>query len=83
VQNWEHLFAFARNGTVYRDEPIDDGATVTGPQLPMVVQKYISERGRSDGYEFCGSYPEEDGLIMVMKRQRDQKGEHSVLFTGH
>jgi hypothetical protein len=71
---WEHIFAFAQNGTVYRYEPVDvqlgGSAATSGPKLPMSVAQYISELGANDGYEFAGSYPKDDGVVIVMKRQR-------------
>jgi hypothetical protein len=67
---WEHIFAFAQNGTVYRIEPIPGSPAISGPKLPMSVPQYVSKLGADDGYEFAGSYPKDDGVVIVMKRQR-------------
>jgi hypothetical protein len=68
--NWEHIFAWARDGHVYKDEPIHRNAAVNGPKLPMTVPQYVFEMGQTDGYEFAGSYPKGEGYVIVMKRQR-------------
>jgi hypothetical protein len=67
---WEHIFAFARDGYVYRDEPIYGSQAVNSPKLPMPVPQYVFELGRSDGYQFAGSYPKDDGFVIVLKRER-------------
>ena len=69
---WEHIFAFAQNGVVYRQEQID-GVTAPGrPVFPMAISQYIYQLGVADGYEFAGSYPKEDGLVIVLKRHRTE-----------
>jgi hypothetical protein len=67
---WEHIFAFAQDGTVLRYEGIPGSAPTGSPRLPMSVTHYISELGTNDGYEFAGSYHEHDGIVIVMKRQQ-------------
>ena len=70
---WEHVFAYARQGKVRRELPIIEGPSVAAAlPLPMPTQRYIFEMGKA-GYEFCGSYPEGDDFIIVMKRQRDRE----------
>jgi hypothetical protein len=67
---WEHVFAFAQNGTVIRYAPSPGAAIPKRPDLPMSIVQYIFELGMNDGYEFAGSYPEDAGTVIVMKRQR-------------
>jgi hypothetical protein len=62
---WEHLFAFAKDGAIVRHDLIS--ADLAGKS----IQHYISQLG-ADGYEFAGSYPEDDGVVIVLKQQRTE-----------
>ena len=68
---WEHLFIFAQDKMVLRAEPVAGRSVTNGPKLPMSIPQYVSELGATEGYEFAGAYPNDDGVMIVMKRQRD------------
>jgi hypothetical protein len=69
---WEHIFAFTEGGMVLRHEGVRAPAAAAGPKFPMSVTQYITELGANDGYEFAGSYHQEGGMVIVMKRQQAQ-----------
>jgi hypothetical protein len=62
---WEHIFAFAQDGSIVRHDLV--GADLSG----KTIQHYISQLG-ADGYEFAGSYAEDGGVVIVLKRQRTE-----------
>jgi hypothetical protein len=67
---WEHIFVFAQKHIVLRTESAPGSDIITGPKLPMSIPQYVSELGTTEGYEFAGSYPKDDGVVLVMKRQQ-------------
>lgn len=74
MERWEHRFAFAKDGCVYRELPASPGAnSAQPPGLPKPIEQYISELAAAgDGFHFCGSYPTDDGVVIVMKRRMNQ-----------
>jgi len=73
---WEHDFAYLKDGYVIDLVASVPGAIVARPpdwNFPMLAEEYISRMAQSgDGYQFCGTYPYRDGVVIVMKRLRER-----------
>jgi hypothetical protein len=72
---WAHEFAYVENGRVIRMEPLVPGTVAAWPSLrefeqPITIERFIFEMVRIDGYEFCGSYPKGNGVVILLKLQR-------------
>lgn len=56
---WDYRFAWGRNGHVYSD--------MNGNSVAIKVKDYLPQVGR-DGWELCGTLPERDGYMLILKR---------------
>jgi hypothetical protein len=69
-EHWEHELVYVEGGLVTRRLSV----TGTSDWLPVphkTVDDYIfSMESEGDGYQFCGSYPKDNGFVIAMKRLR-------------
>jgi hypothetical protein len=56
---WAYSFAWGRNGHVYLD--------LAGHKITTPMREYLEALGR-DGWELCGTLPERDGYLLILKR---------------